>query len=180
MSWNTANPADNSSLRLLGQLIRPNWEALETGNVPFDALKLQEQAGNPTREDNFGFLFTKEDDSQTQLYYMDDENPATVVQLTGISWSKGSGNDYGITTPWGLIMNWGSVSSTGNTPKAITFKVPYSSAAMVHSVVVTAVSDQGSSRGAVVSSSSVTSTGFSVRSTNSGMTVYYYVIGSSA
>jgi hypothetical protein len=82
MPWTPSKPADNEKIRNLGAVIRPNWAAIEQGEVPYDYLQLQEQGANPTRADNTGWLYSKEFDSQTELFYEDDRNPALVTQLT--------------------------------------------------------------------------------------------------
>lgn len=82
MVWNKTLPADSSPFRISAGLIRANWDAIETGGVPYDYLQLSEQVANPTRADNIGWLYTKESASQTELFYEDDRNPASVIQLT--------------------------------------------------------------------------------------------------
>lgn len=82
MTWDPSKPADNTKLRLAPGLIRVNWNAIEQGGVPYDKLQLQEQATNPTRANNTGWLYTKEISSQTELFYEDDRNPAKVIQLS--------------------------------------------------------------------------------------------------
>lgn len=83
MAWNKNLPADASKLRLSAGIIRANWDALETGGVPYDYLQLQEQAVNPTRQNNTGWIFSKDPGSGfTEFYYEDDRNPAIVTRLT--------------------------------------------------------------------------------------------------
>lgn len=82
MTWDPSKPADNTKLRLAPGLIRPNWNAIQQGNVPYVKIQLAEQGANPTRAVNTGWLYTKEAASQTELYYEDDRNPAKVIQLT--------------------------------------------------------------------------------------------------
>ena len=83
MTWNQSLPADASKLRLSAGLIRTNWKALEEGGVPFDSLRLQQQAVAPTRLAGHGWLFTANPGSgQTELFYEDDRNPGMSTQLT--------------------------------------------------------------------------------------------------
>lgn len=82
MTWDPSKPADNTKIRLAPGLIRVNWNAIEQGGVPYDMLQLQEQAGNPTRAANTGWLYSKEVSSQTECFYEDDRNPAKVIQIT--------------------------------------------------------------------------------------------------
>lgn len=82
MAWNKNLPADSTKLRLSAAIIRANWAAIEEGGVPFDYLQLSEQGSNPTRANDTGWLLGKQEDSQTELFYMDDRNPAVLTQLT--------------------------------------------------------------------------------------------------
>lgn len=85
MAWNNAFPANNTKIRLDPAGVRANWLALETGGVPFDYLKLQLQASDPTREIGFGWLYSKAGGSTfAELFYMDDKNPASarVIRIT--------------------------------------------------------------------------------------------------
>lgn len=83
MAWNKNLPADATKLRLSAGIIRSNWDAIETGLVPYAKLKLARQAANPTRQNNFGWIFTKNPGTGfSELYYEDDRNPASVIQLT--------------------------------------------------------------------------------------------------
>ncbi len=91
MAWNKTLPADSSKLRLSAAIIRSNWDAIETGGVPYDYLQLSKQVINPTRADATGWLYTKDPGSgYSELYYEDDRNPAEVIRLT---------NDGGIGAP---------------------------------------------------------------------------------
>lgn len=81
MAWNKDLPADASKLRLSAGYIRANWTGIENGDVPYVYLRLAEQVVDPTRLNDRGWLFAKQDDSQTELFYMDDRNPAKVTQL---------------------------------------------------------------------------------------------------
>jgi len=100
-----------------------------------------------------------------------------IRQLTGIEPSN-AGTDWGITTPWGMKLNWGSTTTAASGGLVtVTFQVPFTSA--VHSIIVTPVSDvNGSSanRGAWVSTGSVGLNSFGIKGTNS-FTVYYFAIG---
>ncbi len=82
MVWDRSKPADDTKLRTSQGYVRQNWDALEFGNVPFDYIQLSEQAANPVRAGDTGWIFTKQSASQTELFYEDDRNPASVIQLT--------------------------------------------------------------------------------------------------
>lgn len=83
MAWDKTLPANSSKLRVSAGYIRDNWNAIQTGGVPYDKLKLKLQAANPTREATYGWSFTKDPGTgYAELYYLDDRNPASVIQLT--------------------------------------------------------------------------------------------------
>jgi len=100
-----------------------------------------------------------------------------IRQLTGIEVTN-AGTDYGITTPWGLKLNWGlATTAAGGNPVTVTFQVPFTSG--VQSATVSAISNvSGSSnvRAAWVSDGSVGLNSFAIRGTNQ-FQVYYFVIG---
>lgn len=82
MAWQPSLPGDDTKLRTSQGYVRGNWLALETGGVPFDMLKLENQGGDPTRESGFGWVYAKTVASYRELYYEDDRNAASVIQLT--------------------------------------------------------------------------------------------------
>lgn len=82
MVWNRSLPADATKLRVSQGYVRQNWDAIEFGEVPFDYIQLSEQVANPTRANDTGWVYTKQAASQTELFYQDDRNPASVIQLT--------------------------------------------------------------------------------------------------
>ena len=121
MAWNKDQPQNSTKLRLSAAIIRANWAAIETGGVPYDYLKLSEQLADPTRVDDYGWLFTKEEDSQTELFYMDDRNPAVVTQIT-------KNGKIGLPTQ-GI---WASTIQMDDTTPAFTFGINQMIIAMGH------------------------------------------------
>lgn len=85
MAWQKNLPGDDTKLRTSQTYVRANWDAIETGGVPYDKLKLESQGANPTREAGFGWVYGKNPGTGfTELYYEDDRNPASVIQLTNV------------------------------------------------------------------------------------------------
>jgi len=83
MAWNKDFPANNTKIRLDPAGVRANWDAIETGGVPYDFLKLQLQGADHARETGYGWLYTKAGGSgRSELFYMDDRDPALVTRLT--------------------------------------------------------------------------------------------------
>lgn len=83
MSWNAGLPQDSSKLRLSAAMIRSNWNQIQTGGVPYTKIQLSKQASDPTRQNNTGWLYGKNPGTGfTELFYEDDRNPSTVIQLT--------------------------------------------------------------------------------------------------
>lgn len=126
-AWDASQPTDGTKLRLGPGLIRANWSALETGGVPFDALQLQEQAVDPASAANTGFLYGKASGGSTEAFF---ENSAGLIkQLTGLPITTAAingGFKNGVTTPWGLIINWGW-GRLNPTTLAITWAIPFTS-----------------------------------------------------
>lgn len=181
MAWDVTKPANNTKIRNGPGQIRDNFKAIEEadsslqqyGSNLIDRDTVGAITANPTAIADTMIVYSKQDSSgDPQLYSIDPS--ANITQLTGNVDSTAAAKGH-ITLPGNIKLNWGKISSTGNTPKAETFESAYTTA--VYSITVTAISDQGSSRGAVVSTGSVTTAGFSIRSTNNGMDVYYLAVG---
>ena len=113
MAWNKSLPADATKLRLSASIIRSNWDAIETGGVPYTKLQLAKQAVNPTRQNSTGWLFTKDPGTGfSELYYEDDRNPAKVLELT-------SNGRLGNSTATAIIQNLTFNGTYNNTQAAM-------------------------------------------------------------
>lgn len=148
MPWDNTQPTDGTKVRLAPALIRTNWDALETGGVPFDALQLQEQAVDPVAAANTGFVYSKQSGTTTEAFYENDAG--TVKQLTGLSVTTStvtlpSGEGYtvnGFTTPWEIKINWGSGTLDGGVMN-ITWAVAFTNTPSITvSKLSTAVNNQ--------------------------------------
>ena len=82
MTWDPASPTNATKINQTPSILQGNWNAIEQGVVPYDSLRLEEQAGDPSRVDDRGFLYSKQVGSYSELYYLNDNNAADVVQLT--------------------------------------------------------------------------------------------------
>lgn len=132
MAWDTTKPTTGTKLRLVPSVITPNWDAIETGEVPYDKLQLQEQAGNPTNAANTAYLYSKEDAATgyTELFSINSNGNAiqltkgAVAQLTPTAPTLSTtGKVY---LPGGVLMQWGSAAGTWSGGTTITYSVAFS------------------------------------------------------
>ncbi|MFW9872320.1 MAG: hypothetical protein ACFFG0_04390 [Candidatus Thorarchaeota archaeon] len=94
MAWDKTKPAGSTALSASDDQIRDNWDAIESGTVPYDALKLQTQASAPSNVADYGFLYGKDVSSKVELYWEDEDGDE--VQLTAggnLTWLAKSGSD---------------------------------------------------------------------------------------
>lgn len=97
--------------------------------------------------------------------------PITTVALGGPTFAGGS--VYGVRTPWGLILNWGTCQyAAGQNNGTVTFAVPFTT---IQSITATMNNATASSRGATVSV--VTNNNFVLNLTNTASTGYFFAIG---
>jgi len=178
MAWDKSKPTDTTKLRNLGTVIRPNWDAIESADATFipEALNLADRtalgvANDPTALADTVILYSKQDGAgKPQAYTIDPDS--TITQLTGGTTTfavKGH-----ILLPNGFKMNWGTIASTGSVAKAELFESAFTTAC--YSITVTPITDTGT-RTAVVVNGTVVVAGFSIKSSNAGMNVYYTAIG---
>ena len=59
-----------------------------------------------------------------QLFFQNNVSPSAIAQLTGLP-VVGSGGVFGIKTPWGLTINFGSVAVNGSS--SVTYAIPFTS-----------------------------------------------------
>lgn len=99
------------------------------------------------------------------------KNASKTYQLTGLTITT-SGSNNGLTTPWGIILNWGTMTpSSGGT--AVTFAVPFTSSAYVF---CQAQSTSTANTANIITPSNVSTTGFNAYSSGSPSS-YYFAIG---
>ena len=179
MVWDKTKPQDSTKIRNLGNVITPNWDAIESAADTFmpQAINFADRTplGVPSDPAVLAAtvkLYSKQDTaSKPQLYAIDPDSVKT--QLTGFTVTN-TGTNYGIKLPWGVTMNWGKYTLTAGTAETglLTFKVPF---ATQQSITFTQAGGTASTLGATA----FTATQFKIkRSSSAGaLTVYYFAIG---
>ncbi len=125
MVWDKNLPANSTKLRLSPAIFQANWDAIETGGVPYDTLQLSKQVAAPARQNNTGWIYGRDPGSGiTELYYEDDQNPSVNIQLTssgtmGASTTVGTfsslaiGDTSTIADKNTVVIAWGKFNSSG-------------------------------------------------------------------
>lgn len=126
-------------------------------------------ASDPNLAAPISSLYPKLSGSANQLFFQNGNSSANVVQLTGLPITS-AGTLYGFTTPWGWIVNMGTVSA--GTAVTITFQVPLSAGFTVYTAQMT-LQSTSVARQAVISNITQTQMTYTA-STNA----YFLVIGS--
>jgi len=143
------------------------------GGGEHQQITLNSTVGDPGLADPKCSLYIKTVAGDSELFFEKFDNGAAanlVQQMTNLTVTA-VGTNYGYTTPWGQIVNWGNfVCNTGDT--VITYAVAFT--APPQSIQLTAVSDNGARNAVVRLSAAATAT---CRATNNLLTVYYYAIG---
>jgi len=82
MAWDNSLPIDNQKLRTLASVIRHNFVAIETGDstFQFDAVNLEDQAGDPTAISGAFLLYSKTISGQVEMFGINENSD--VIQLT--------------------------------------------------------------------------------------------------
>lgn len=131
MAWDKTKPTDQSKIRTYPTLLTDNFKAIEEGDqglqfwqTRFDDRDVLGIASNPTRADDEMAIFSKSDGSNTEMFIMDDQDPANIIQITEVG-SLGSqntnivcnqitigGNDIGVTEN-SVVVAWGKFNSSG-------------------------------------------------------------------
>jgi len=119
MAWDKSQPQNTTKIRNLGNVITPNWDAIETADQTFkpQALNLDNRTAlalpDPGVIADAIILFSKDvkgTDSVTsaQLYAID-ENSNTIQLTAGPVAASNNGTSY---LPGGVIIKWGSVTAS--------------------------------------------------------------------
>jgi len=118
MAWNKAKPTNSEKIRELGEVIRPNWDAIESADSSFkpEALNLADRtalgiANNPTALADSVIMYSKQDASGNPQAYVIDPS-STITKLTGGSSTQAANGR--LILPNGLIFIWGGLSITSS------------------------------------------------------------------
>lgn len=123
MAWDKSQPQNTTKIRNLGEVIRPNWDAIETADSTFipQALNLADRdaaglASDPTALADTIIAYSKQDaSSKPQLFMIDPDS--VVTQLTGGSLTAATPGK--LVLPNGLTFIWGfGTASTTMTTKS--------------------------------------------------------------
>ncbi len=127
MVWNASRPADSDRIRLSAGLIRDNWQAIETGTVPYDTISLQNQAVlPPLAGHNRLYGYTNANSGQIELYSVNPANQGVLLteggRLGSINQNAVFANTQTATFTLGSIPNpqnafcnaWVSFDDSGN------------------------------------------------------------------
>jgi hypothetical protein len=90
MTWNASLPSNSTKIRNYPTVLTNNFSAVEQGDISLKHWQSNfiERNGvapsnDPTRADDTMILYSKQDASgNTELFVLDDRNPANVIQLT--------------------------------------------------------------------------------------------------
>lgn len=82
--------------------------------------------GSPSPINTASVAYPLAGPSLTQLFF---SNATQKWQLTGlpIVTATGGATGFGITTPWGIKVNWGNIGSVPSSGRNVTFQVPFTS-----------------------------------------------------
>lgn len=136
MAWQITEPTDNTKIRDLGVVIRPNWAAIQTASSSFtpDAFNLRDRtvAGlpvDPTAIADVYSLFCKTDAAgNSELFGIDDNS--VVSQFTSTDRLLAQ-NGYAVIPP-GILVQWGRGFMAGATfTVAVAFLKAFSSPAWI-------------------------------------------------
>jgi len=105
MTWDKTLPGDTEKIRRLGQVIRPNWEAIEEGDdvgvsnmLQMRSVQLDNRTGlaannDPITNSGTHYLYSKDDGAGTQEAYMKD-SAGNVIQVTSAGAIGGPGVEF--------------------------------------------------------------------------------------
>ncbi len=94
MAWNKDDPIDAVKLRVMPSEIRANWLEIEENDTAVKANALNQWSihlidratisgiNTPTRIDDVGMVFCKNDGTNNEMFFQDSQDPAKEVQLT--------------------------------------------------------------------------------------------------
>ena len=152
MVFDKTQPQGSTKIRNLGDVITPNWDAIETGDSTFlpQALNLADRdslaiASDPTAIADSVILYSKQNAAgKPQAYAIDPDS--VISPLTGGSFTEAASGH--LLMPNGFKINWGVIASNGSTAVSTTFQSAFTSA--VYSITLTPITDNGTRTATVV------------------------------
>lgn len=189
MSYTTGIPRSGQSLGNSRPQVQGNFDYINTAfainHVAFNSsgvgkhkfLQMPEQSAAPATIANEGALYTKEKTSITNLFWRQ-ESSGTEIQMTNLAPTN---NQKGCTfLPGGILIQWDQITLIGGTAN-VTFQEQFLLNGVANdpwSIVLTLGNSPGTTTILGVSSSSVTSLGFTINSLlGANQLVYYMAIG---
>ena len=96
MSWDSSLPANSTKIRDYPTVLTNNFAAIEQGDTSLKQWQINfidrntvpgapPPASDPTRADDTMYVYSKTDSAaNTEMFIMDDQNPANIIQLTTV------------------------------------------------------------------------------------------------
>lgn len=176
MVFDTTQPTDTTKVRNLGIVIRPNWQAIETGDSTFkpQALNLDNRtpiapANNPTAIADTYILYCKDDvGGNPELFGIDETS--VVSQFTSADFTLAQ-NGHGVIPP-GFLINWGRATiPSGSSTVAVTFTRNFNAAPwIIHVTPYVNPVTGGGANAREIGADTFTTTGFNARLFNGNTT----------
>jgi len=134
MAWDKTLPQGSTKIRNLGDVITPNWDAIETADSTFlpQALNLADRdalaiASDPTAIADSVILYSKQDAAGNPQAYFIDPSSNVIQMTTGLPIGAATGSSN---LPGGIIIKWGPCNANG-AGLINTFTTPFPNACWV-------------------------------------------------
>ena len=126
MTFDATQPTDNTKLRNLGIVIRPNWEAIETADSSFQPYAinfLDRKLASIVPTDPAGLStsyvqYCKKDPENNPELFIVDQNDNITQMTKGVTINNTHGETF---LPGGLILKYGTFTTSGSSLNTITY-----------------------------------------------------------
>lgn len=186
-TWSATDPTDTEKIRLLGQVIRPNWNAIETADSSFlpQAINFKNRTPsivpiNPAAIADSLIAFSKDDASSVAQLFSINEN-SEIEQLTGNlssnTLNKGGGTYYTYKIPGalGIILKFGQCNS--NTYGSGGTEVEFAAGDHFPTNNLGVILSVSSTASITYSADTLTTAGFQAYNSNGSLTSYFFAWG---
>lgn len=102
-AWQSSKPAGSDTIKTSDENIRANWDAIETGLVPYDYIRLEAQGSDPTAVADHVLLFGKDASSKTEVHWIDEDSNSVQLTSGGLLGSTGTSATVNALTTAGLV-----------------------------------------------------------------------------